>query len=102
MIAHSPGFYDVYRNRLIETQSVSYPMPGSTKLCPIAQWRASIIADHHYDTQQLVECPDGTFAVRTLGGFAAIIGTIGLDGNPAILHKRPDGTRELSILKTNF
>lgn len=101
MIAHSAEFYDTYRNRVIETESVSHPLPGATTLGPIAEWRAIIISDHHYDTERVTPC-NGCFAVMTRGGYVATIGAVGLDGKPAILHKRPDGTRELAILKTNF
>lgn len=75
----------------------THPQPGEIKLSPIDKDTAPTIARDHYDVESINCLDDGTYAVKTRGGFAAIVGR--LDGAPAILHKLPDGTREIETLE---
>lgn len=74
----------------------TYPLPGATKWSPITMVEAMQVARHFYDVLALEPADGGTYAVRCASGYLAVVGTI--DGHPAILHKRPDGSRELNIL----
>ena len=80
----------------------TYPQPGTTKFTdwlPDAEARA--IAHHHYHAEETRKTNDSSgkyHAVRTLSGWVALIGLI--NGVPCILHKWPDGRRELETLET--
>lgn len=76
----------------------TYPLPGTIKFdaAHLSFETAYIIASDHYDVASIAPACDSSgayYGVRTLSGFSALIGMIG--GKPFILHKRPDGTREL-------
>lgn len=75
----------------------TYPQPGTTKFSGrLPDSVARFIAHEHYDVVSIAPASDSTgeyHAVKTLGGYVACIGLI--DGSAMILHKLPDGTREL-------
>lgn len=77
----------------------TYPKAGETKFTALPFEQAETIAHAHYDVQQLVSMVDKSgayLAVKTLSGWSAMVGAV--NGQPAILHKLPNGTRELEIL----
>lgn len=77
----------------------TYPLPGKTRFdsTPLDADTAQRIAYEHYEfiqeirplSEQIGHC----YAIRTASGWVAQVGLI--DGIPAILHKKDDGTREL-------
>lgn len=75
----------------------TYPLPGQTKFeAHLTDEQARFVADEHYVVKGLEKCSDSTgnyHAVLAGSGYVACIGLIG--GKPMILHKMPDGTREL-------
>lgn len=75
----------------------TYPQPGTTKFhSRVTDDQARFIAHEHYDVVSVERANDSTgqyHAVKTLGGYVACIGLI--NDQPMILHKLPDGGREL-------
>lgn len=80
----------------------TYPLPGQTKFTSrLPDDEARNIAASHYYVEHTVRCSDSSgeyHAVMAYGNWVALIGIT--NGKPSILHKRPDGTRELETLGT--
>jgi hypothetical protein len=113
------------RTAQIKILETSYPLPGTTKFeAGITRELAEQIACAHYDNIQAIElitqhtrqewCPNSNrffekvdkdnpthpyYAIRLTDGYAANVGIH--QGKPAIVHRLPDGGRELQILKLN-
>jgi hypothetical protein len=71
----------------------THPQPGQTRFqSRLTDDQARRIAHYYYDVVELISV-DTYHAVKTIGGYSAMIGN--LNGRPFILHKNPDGTRTL-------
>lgn len=79
----------------------TYPLPGQTRFdSALPESLAQSIARDHYSYAEVTLCDDpitGRFhSVKSLSGNVACIGVIG--GKQFILHKLPDGCRELQSI----
>jgi hypothetical protein len=91
----TPEWYDAKRS--ISVLMCQYGEPGEIEIEAIDYATARLIAEDQYDVESLSRCDNGSYAIKTRGGYSAIVGTF--EGQPAILHKEPDGTRKLEVLK---